>query len=275
MKATIICHSLRVMFDPNRQSDARIVGRGRRIYHSGKNHTNGLLEPPDFRSGLRIKRQSRFTCFVMVVMSWVVILASRGAAAGPPDWIDWNGENFFESCQSDCSVSLSGGRQITTAMTRIMLIHNPVPAWEWHWGNAGIINGEFSRRLVTFWHALDIEPQIGIGKRFGDMQAVEFWGAVAFRWTAFPWNDYIKTTIAISEGVGLATQVDTVERAANANHAGSVFLNYFSPEITFSLPNFQKYELVFCIHHRSGLYGLIDNVNAGSQFGTIGFRVHF
>jgi len=73
----------------------------------------------------------------------------------------------------------------------------------------------------------------------------------------------------------LATQVDTVERAANANHAGSVFLNYFSPEITFSLPNFQKYELVFCIHHRSGLYGLIDNVNAGSQFGTIGFRVHF
>ena len=263
------------MFDPNRQSDARIVGRGRRIYHSGKNHTNGLLEPPDFRSGLRIKRQSRFTCFVMVVMSWVVILASRGAAAGPPDWIDWNGENFFESCQSDCSVSLSGGRQITTAMTRIMLIHNPVPAWEWHWGNAGIINGEFSRRLVTFWHALDIEPQIGIGKRFGDMQAVEFWGAVAFRWTAFPWNDYIKTTIAISEGVSLATQVDTVERAANANHAGSVFLNYFSPEITFSLPNFQKYELVFCIHHRSGLYGLIDNVNAGSQFGTIGFRVHF
>ena len=125
------------MFDPNRQSDARIVGRGRPIYHSGKNHTNGLLEPPDFRSGLRIKRQSRFTCFVMVVMSWVVILASRGAVAGPPDWIDWNGENFFESCQSDCSVSLSGGRQITTAMTRIMLIHNPVPAWEWHWAMLG------------------------------------------------------------------------------------------------------------------------------------------
>jgi hypothetical protein len=221
----------------------------------------------------RLRRAAGIT--TMVVSLVVVILANREAAAGGPDWIDWNGANFFGPCQGDCSVSLSGGRQITTAMTRIMLIHNAVPPWNWHWGDAGIVDGEFSRRLVTFWHALDIDPQIGIGKRFGDMQAVEFWGAVAFRWTAFPWNNYVKTTIAISEGVSLATQVDTVERDANPNHAGSVFLNYFSPEITLSLPRYEKYELVFCIHHRSGLYGLIDNVNAGSQFGTVGLRVHF
>jgi hypothetical protein len=133
---------------------------------------------PDFRGRLQkagiIKRQFRFTCFVTVAVSWVVIFASRETAADPPDWIDWNGEHFFEACRSDCSVSQSGGRQITTAMTRIMLIHNAVPAWEWHWGDAGIVDGEFSRRLVTFWHALELEPQIGIGKRFGDMQAVEF-----------------------------------------------------------------------------------------------------
>ena len=112
-------------------------------------------------------------------------------------------------------------------MTRIMLIHNPVPPWKWHWGDAGIVDGEFSRRLVTFWHSLDIEPQIGIGKRFGDMQAVEFWGAVAFRWTAFPWNNYVKTTIAISEGVSLATQVDTVERDANPITLGRYSLIIF------------------------------------------------
>lgn len=200
---------------------------------------------------------------------------SAPGEAAPRDWIDWNGADFFGPCQGDCSVTLSGGRQITTAMTRIMLIHNAVPPWQWHWGDAGIVDGEFSRRLVTFWHALDIEPQLGIGKRFGDMQAVEFWGALAFRWTAFPWNDYVKTTIAISEGISLATQVDTVERDANPNRAGSVFLNYFSPEITFALPNYSRYELVLSIHHRSGLYGLIDHVNAGSQFGTMGVRVHF
>jgi hypothetical protein len=128
---------------------------------------------------------------------------------------------------------------------------------------------------VTFWNALDIEPEIGIGKRFGDMQAGEFWGALAFRWTAFPWNNYVKTTIALSEVISLATQIDTVERDANPNRAGSIVLNYFSPEITVSLPDYQQYDLIFSIHHRSGLYGLIDHVNAGSQFGTVGFRIHF
>jgi hypothetical protein len=160
-------------------------------------------------------------------------------------------------------------------MDRIMLIHKPVPPWQWHWGDAGIVDGAFSRRLVTFWNALNIEPQIGIAKRVGDMQAGEFWGVIAFRWTAFPWNNYIKTTIAISDGISLATQVDTVERDANANRAGSVFLNYFSPEITFSIPDYEKYALVFRVHHRSGLYGLIDKANAGSQFGTVGLRIHF
>jgi hypothetical protein len=222
-----------------------------------------------------IKRQVRFTRIVLGVVFSMIILARPEAVAGPPDWIDWNGESFLGACQGDCAAALSGGRQITTAMSSVTLTHNPVPPWEWHWGGAGIVDGEFSRRLVTFWHALDIEPQIGIGKRFGDMHAAEFWSALAFRWTAFPWNKYVTTTIAISEGISLATQVNTVERHANANHAGSIFLNYFSPEITFTLPDDRKYQLVFCLHHRSGLYGLINNVNAGSQFGTVGLRVHF
>jgi hypothetical protein len=98
---------------------------------------------------------------------------STAGEAPPYDWIDWNGPNFFGPCQGDCSVSLLGGRQITTAMTRIMLIHNPVPPSEWHQGDAGIVAGAFSRRLMTFWNALNIEPQIGIAKRVGDMQAVE------------------------------------------------------------------------------------------------------
>ncbi len=82
-------------------------------------------------------------------------------------------------------------------MTRVMLLRRPL--WNWQWGDAGLVAGQFSRRLLTLWNALNIEPQLGIGKRFGDMRAVEFWGAVAVRWIAFPWNDYIRTTVAISE----------------------------------------------------------------------------
>jgi hypothetical protein len=170
--------------------------------------------------------------------------ASGPTQSGGADWLDWNGPDFFGPCHDDCSVTVFGGRQITTAMTRIMLIHNPAPIWNWHWGDAGIIGGEFSRRLVTFWDVLNIEPEFGVAKRLGDMQAAEFWGALVFRWIAFPWNSYVKTTVAVAEGISLATQVDTVERDANRNRAGSVFLNYFSPEVTFALPKYQNYELV-------------------------------
>ena len=114
-----------------------------------------------------------------VFMFSLVMLTDRETAADSPDWIDWNGANFFEPCQDDCDVSLSGGRQISMSMIRIMLAHNPVPPWQWTWGDAGIVDGEFSWRLATFWHALDLEPRVGFGKRFGDMQAAEFWGAVA------------------------------------------------------------------------------------------------
>jgi len=201
--------------------------------------------------------------------------ASMSPQSARADWLDWNGADFFGPCHADCSVTVFGGRQITTAMQSIMLIHNPVPIWNWHWGAAGIVGGEFSRRLVTFWDVLGIEPQLGVAQRFGDMHAAEFWGVLVFRWIAFPWNNYVKTSVAVADGLSLTTQIDTVERDKSSNHAGSIFLNYFTPEMTFALPKYENYELVFAVHHRSGLYGLIDHVNAGSQFGTVGLRIHF
>lgn len=134
-----------------------------------------------------------------------------------------------------------------------------------------------SRRLVTFGNALNIEPEFGIGKRFGDMNAAEFWVAIVVRWTAFPWNDTIKTSIALSDGPSLATQVDRNERALNdgQNPTASILLNYFSPEITFALPQYPDYELLFRFHHRSGIFGLINNVHEGAQYATAGFRFHF
>ena len=38
------------------------------------------------------------------------------------------------------------------------------------------------------------------------MKTVEFWGILAARWPAFPQSDYVNTTIAISDGISLATR---------------------------------------------------------------------
>jgi hypothetical protein len=201
-----------------------------------------------------------------------------------PGWIDWNGTNFFGPCQGDCSVALYGGRQVTSAMEPIFYINYPaLPPWKWHWGGSELIAGSFSRRLLTLGNALNIEPELGIGKRFGELTAGEFWGALVFRWTAFPWNDTIKTSIAVSEGLSITTQVDSQERALSDyeytstgwKKTGSIFLNYFSPEMTFALPQFPAYELLVRFHHRSGIFGLINDVHAGAQYETVGIRIHF
>jgi hypothetical protein len=169
-------------------------------------------------------------------------------------------------------------------MERVFWIKRPPTfAWQWHWRDTYIVAGSFSRRLVTFWNALSIEPEFGVAKRFDKMRAAEFWAAFNFRWTAFPWNDYVKTSIGISEGVSQTTSLDANERMLNnfkvvGNHLvfnGSNFLNFFTPEATFALPQYDAYELLVRFHHRSGILGVVNGVHSGAQFFTVGLRAHF
>jgi hypothetical protein len=174
-------HAIAEGTQPQASTSIAKVLPGRRINRQSGPASNLKLLGRRSRE-MRASLRGAASIATVVGVSSVVILAGGEAAAGSADWIDWNEANFLGPCQGDCGVSLSGGRQNTTGLAQIMLIQYPVPPWERHWGDAGIVDGEFSRRLVTFWHALDIEPQTGIGKRFGDMQAVEFWGAIAFRY---------------------------------------------------------------------------------------------
>jgi len=85
----------------------------------------------------------------------------------------------------------------------------------------------------------------------------------------------VRTTIGLPLGLSVTSKVDTLERRANSNPHGSILLNYFSPEITFALPQYPQGELFFRFHHRSGIFGLINKVHAGSQYGTVGLRYRF
>jgi hypothetical protein len=215
------------------------------------------------------------------------VVAVPAQPRAPPEeagWIDWNGDNFFGPCRGDCAFSLYGGKEVTSSMERMFFVkYPPLPPWKWRWGKSEVVAGAFSRRLVTFWNALSLEPEVGVGQRFGDMHATEFWGALNIRWSYFPWNDYLKTSIALSEGLSMTTEEDNAERLLNnykvvGNHlvfTGSQFLNFFSPEITFALPQYEAYELLVRYHHRSGVFGTINGVHAGAQFFTTGLRIHF
>jgi hypothetical protein len=148
-------------------------------------------------------------------------------------WVTWHGDNYFSSCDSNCAVSVLAGPQVETHMAKIF-ITDPTPPWDWKYGNSSLLSVLFSRRLLTAWDVIDIEPEVGFGKRFGDMHAEQAWAAVYLRWIRFPWDNYLRTSVAISAGVSYAAQLPS-----GANH----LLSDFSPEMTFALPGGNNFSL--------------------------------
>lgn len=187
-------------------------------------------------------------------------------------WFVWNSHAFFGPCMGDCSAAFFGGREITTPMSSVFLIHNPVAPWDVQAGNAGVIATAMSRSFATVFGGLDLEAEAGLDQRLGDMHAATGWLAVDFRWIRFPWNNVVVTTIALADGPSMATEIDAEERIRSQNGSGSDLLNYASPEITFAMPGHPDAELVLRYQHRSGIFGLINGVHEASSFACIGFR---
>jgi hypothetical protein len=180
--------------------------------------------------------------------------------------IVWHTDHFFTDCNGNCAVSLFAGRQVQTTLPNIIL-NNPSLPWDWQWGSSQLVGAAISRRLLTLWHALNIEPEFGLAKRFGGMHSDEAWLALYFRWTQFPWNPYLRTSLAVSLGVSAAVDLP------QGSHDASIY-NYFSPEATFALPRYPQYQLLLQLHHRSNL-GIWNATDPGWQYLTVGIRYRF
>ncbi len=101
----------------------------------------------------------------------------------------------------------------------------------------------------------------------------EFNPYIVFRWTHFPWNRFVDTTLAAAEGVSYDTKVIWSERRYNSDC--SRFLNYLMFEITFAAPSYPRLQFLIRMHHRSGGYGLYGAGNTGSNAVGAGIRYYF
>lgn len=96
------------------------------------------------------------------------------------------------------------------------------------------------------------------------------------RWSHFPWNKFVYTTLAVGEGVSYASSIPARElRDDHAKINGKRFENYLMFEVTFSLPKHPEWQLVYRIHHRSGAFGLYNSTNSGSTAFGVGVRYLF
>ena len=141
--------------------------------------------------------------------------------------------------------------------------------------DSGMVALAFSARLLDFDWGLSFEVEGNVARRFGNENFWEFNAALVARWSNFPWNDFVYTTIGIPFfGPSYSTEISEVQRQKNGGD-GSKWLNFFAPEITFSPPDNPNIALVIRFHHNSGVFGLYNGVTSGSSALTAGLRFRF
>ena len=146
--------------------------------------------------------------------------------------------------------------------------------WDTRTDSIYLLSGSYNRRLTTVLDHLDIEVEGGIGRRFGDNNSAEAYAALGLRWRQFPWNDFLTTSFAVYPiGPSYVANLSPAEVSKDGRSAH--WLNYFSIELTFAAPSTPQFEVLFRLHHRSGVFGLIEGSTNGADFLSVGARYRF
>ncbi len=204
---------------------------------------------------------------------WFVALTMGGAVqAREGDWL--RTYPLTGPCAGNCATAVYGGRYVENSMSQV-LVSDPELPFSWTYADDHLIAGTVSRRIASLWDRVDIEPEVGIGQRFGKQHETEVWGAFFVRYRGFPWDPWVPTSLAVSTGFNYASGVSDIESARARDGEGSRLMHYFSPEITVGLPGMRDREILFRFHHRSGVFGLVSDAWGGAQYGTVGLRWRF
>lgn len=195
----------------------------------------------------------------------ILLLAAAPAAADM---------RLLAPCDGDCAVAVYGGTYVENSMERILLT-DPEPPWTWDYRDDHILALTLSRQVATLGRGFTVEAEVGLGKRFGRQSETEVWGAAYLRYRGFPWDRFLVTSVAVSTGLNYASDISDVERNRARDDTGDRLMHFFSPEITFALPEAPDREILFRLHHRSGVFGLVSDAWGGVQYDSIGIRYRF
>lgn len=119
--------------------------------------------------------------------------------------------------------------------------------------------------------------------------------SIKFAWTGFPWNEYLRTRIAICQGLSYASSIPITEQINRGGRSSKNLLNYLEPSISLNVGDFTQliglgpkrsnpiYNtwLVGSVPHRSGFLGLYGNddngdpITGGSNYLSIGLEMEF
>ena len=171
------------------------------------------------------------------------------------------------NAEQDFAVTLYGGQMTDGSSSEVI-------AGQVSFIDAYVVVGALSWTFARYYDdALSLELEGQIGKWFGEQDNWEANLPVAIRWSAFPWDDYVSTSLAFGLGVSYAFSLPEAE--VDINDSTKQFLIYWYGEIAIGPPD-SDWAFIFRLHHRSGGFGLIaDQWNGGSNAISAGLRYRF
>lgn len=189
-------------------------------------------------------------CWVIIFLSPLLLLADAFPLLAHEKW-------FF---------SLYGGIYSDTSLIENLYFKNAIE-------NSYINVISLGRELLSHKETIAVEIEGQLGLHCGSQNHQEMNCVIILRWLSFPWDNYLDTSFAIGNGISYAT-ADPVIEIENADYGKTnQWLYYILVEWAFTAPS--QWEFFWRIHHRSGVYGLMADSNAGSNFIGVGIRFRF
>lgn len=118
-----------------------------------------------------------------------------------------------------------------------------------------------------------LELETSASQHFAFQNHTELTFAATARWHAFVFDDIVRATASVSQGLSWASSVPRIEDI-RWNEA-TQWLSHNSYEFTLASPSRPDIELVFRLHHRSGVWGLFGDVQEGSNLAMMGLKYRF
>lgn len=123
------------------------------------------------------------------------------------------------------------------------------------------------RELIK-WKYASLEMEGMFAEHFGSIgNYQEYIVAVGLRYHYFPWDEYVKTTLAVFDGPSYTTK-----QIAGENRYLTNFVRF---ELTLAYPKFDRLSFVAGVHHRSGAKSTLHIAEGDTNFYIFGLRYKF
>lgn len=146
--------------------------------------------------------------------------------------------------------------------------------WEDHYESNFFAGVGYQYFMYEHSGGFKLGAEAGLGVRIGDRSSAELWAGLVGRIDMFQFGD-IRITPSITAGFSVVTDTIGVEtqRAEKLGH-DIPFLYYLGPEIAVSHVDYPGFEAFGRIHHRSGGFGTIAEID-GSNAVVLGLRLKY